>query len=404
MAIVPYITLTRESAKNIIWPAIQQVCRAAGIEYEMKENIGDVVFPHNRSKIIIRGCDDRNQIEKFRGPKYPGAVIDEAQGFGGYILELIEDVLEPATMDYDGQILVTGTPNAICAGPFHEITTGIQQGWEVHSWTMRENPFLPDPEGWLQRKMQQKGWTPNHPTFLREYCGIWVQDVDSQVYSLKNYNLVTDLEMALAKDWTYVLGMDVGFNDPSAFAVLAYSPSLGTIKVLESYQEPELLPIDVAMHVGDLQTRYTFESIVIDSGGIGKPYLESLRREHGIPAKHAEKVEKAAAIANFNSDLASSRIHIHQTANQELVEQMRMLQWEERSKLRNVPKEDRRTPNHLCDAALYAYRECQHHFPEWVKDPPKEGTLDWWQMKADQMEEEDEESYLRDKDSDWWDS
>lgn len=404
MSIVPYITLTRDNAKNIIWPAIASVCKNAGIEIETKANTGDILFPHNKSKIILRGCDDRNQIEKLRGPKYPGAVIDEAQGFGSYILELIEDVLEPATMDYDGQILVTGTPNAVCAGPFHDICTGIQKGWSVHTWTMRENPHLPDPEGWLKRKMEQKGWGFDNPTYLREYCGLWVQDSDSLVYSVKPFNLVDTPELEAARDWSYGLGIDVGFNDPTAFCVVAYSESLGLVKVLESYQEAELLPVDVASHVRELESRYGFEFIVVDSGGIGKPYLESLKREHHIGAKHAQKTEKAAAIGALNSDLASARIQIVHSANQDLVEQMKMLQWEEKSRLRNQPKEDRRTPNHICDAFLYAHRECMHHMPEWEENDPPPGTDAYWQKIEEEMEEADEAAYEAAHSSEWWES
>ena len=178
-SINPYITLTRDSGKDILWPALYDLDTKLGLNLRFRENTGDIILP-NKSKIIIRGADDKRQIEKLRGPKYPIAVVDEAQGFPHFLHDLIEDVLEPATLDYDGQIVVTGTPNSACAGAFYNLTNK-EAGWAIHSWTLRDNPHIPDVESWLDRKRKQKAWDDNHPTYLREYCGVctryrpWVQ-------------------------------------------------------------------------------------------------------------------------------------------------------------------------------------------------------------------------------------
>ena len=99
-SINPYITLTRDSGKDILWPALYDLDTKLDLKLKFRENTGDIILP-NKSKIIIRGADDKRQIEKLRGPKYPIAVIDEAQGFPHFLHDLIEDVLEPATLDYD---------------------------------------------------------------------------------------------------------------------------------------------------------------------------------------------------------------------------------------------------------------------------------------------------------------
>ncbi len=404
--LVPYITLTRESAKNIIWPAIEDLCKLFGIGYEKKNNTGDIVFPHNSSRILLRGCDDQRQIEKFRGPKYPGVVIDEAQGFPPWLTELIDDALEPATLDYDGQILVTGTPNAICAGVFHDMCAGKLKGWEVHSWTLRENPHLPHVEAWIQKMMARKNWQPDHSTYLREYCGRWVQDLDSQVYKVKDsLNLVRGYPPEQEGEfWQYVLGIDLGFNDPNAYCVVAFNEHTGKMRVIESYQEVEQIPSEVAVEVEQLDRAYNFDYIVADSGGYGKPIVEELRRKYAMNIQPAEKQGKATFIEHLNGELQSGNLTIDATRNDVLLSQTRVLQWEDSYRRRGEPREDRRTPNHLCDAMLYAVRECVSHMPSWEREPPAPGTAEWAAMMEDEWEDQAEEEFRREQEGSAWET
>jgi hypothetical protein len=404
--IVPYITLTRESAKTIIWPAIREVCEGAGIAIEMKRNSGDVYFPHNGSRIILRGCQDEQEIEKLRGPKYPGVVIDEAQSLPPHITEMIDEILEPATMDYNGSILITGTPGPLLFGPFYEIVNGFVDGWSVHHWTWRDNHHLDNPEltrfQWIERLKQTRGWTEDTPKFQREYGGKWVRDESNLVYRFRDFNLVTSMDVDIADDWVHVLGIDLGFNDPSAFVVLRYSPSQGRIHIVESYQEAGLLASDVAVHIMKLAERYDFESIVCDSGGYGKAIVESLRREHGIPVSAADKSAKTTAIARFNEHLSSGRMFIDRHANSILLHQMAQLQWKVKSLELGNPKEDRGTPNHLCDAAVYAHRACHVAHDEWEAEAAKEGTPAWFAAQEEAEEAAEEARVRRERERPWW--
>jgi hypothetical protein len=395
-AIVPYITLTRENAKNIIWPALISVTKRLGVEVEMKKNSGDVVFPHNGSKIILRGCDSSGEIEKLRGPKYPGAVIDEAQSFPEYMMTLIDEVLEPATMDYGGQIMVTGTPGPLPVGPFYRITNGIEPGWSVHHWTWRDNPHLPNRFEWIQEKIARHNWDENTPKYQREYEGKWVHDSDSLVYLFSDTrNVAPMFRPSIWNDTAYVLGIDLGFNDPSAFCVLAYSYETGERVVVESFQKSGMLAVDVAAAINDLSERYDFDKIVCDSGGFGKSIVESLRREYGIPAHAAEKSEKATAISNLNGELVNGKLKIVRSMNEELITQLQLLQWSERSLAAGVPKEDRRTQNHLCDAMLYANRSCGWSLEGPAPEGPEKGSDEWWAAEEKRMWEEIEEQERR---------
>lgn len=400
-SINPYITLTRDSGKDILWPALYDLDTKLGLNLRFRENTGDIILP-NKSKIIIRGADDKRQIEKLRGPKYPIAVVDEAQGFPHFLHDLIEDVLEPATLDYDGQIVVTGTPNSACAGAFYNLTNK-EAGWAIHSWTLRDNPHIPDVESWLDRKRKQKAWDDNHPTYLREYCGVWIRDASALVFEYdEGRNVIKEFDFDNDGDWEYVLGIDLGFNDPTAFVVLAYSDKMRQVRVIESYKESGLIPSAVAAHVERLNEEYMFSRIVADTGGFGKGYAEEMKKRFNLPILAAQKSKKASFIAHMNGDLRTASIQICRRGNEALLEEMSLLQWNidamDRGKM---IIDDRRFHDHLCDALLYAWRECMHHSDGFEYDKPVYGTPAYWNAEADRMEQE-EVDRLESDDEPWW--
>lgn len=384
--ILPYITLTREDAKNIIHPAFRELDTQFGIGIRFRENNGDVVFP-NGSKVILRGAGTNRETEKLRGPKYPMAAVDEAQGFSASLYRLVDEILEPATLDYNGQILVTGTPNAACAGPFHEIVQERSLGWKAHKWTLLENPYIPHAKKWLEELRSRRGWDVTHPSYLREYCGVWIRDAEGLVYEFRAaINARATFDTAEATDWEYVLGIDLGFNDPTAFVVVAYSHDLEKAIVVESYKESELIPSAVAAHVEGLTRKYKFVKIVADTGGFGKGYVEEMKRKFGIPVVAAKKTDKHAYVALMNGDFRTGILGIQESNNKDLISELQLLQWDVESLTRGVMKIDgARFEDHLSDALLYAWRECLHHGAEWQENPPKVGTREHWEREEKEI-------------------
>jgi hypothetical protein len=177
----------------------------------------------NGAKLRLLGADMTNFIKRLKGRKYPGAAVDEAQDFGPHLQSLIDDVLTPSISDYtDGWIALTGTPGPVPNGYFFEITEKHRFGYSFHGWTLLDNPHMPDPQSFLKDLLKKREWESNHPTYLREYCNRWVLDVESLWVRYKesknNYH-----ELDSTKTWNYILGVDLGFKDSDALAVLAWS-------------------------------------------------------------------------------------------------------------------------------------------------------------------------------------
>lgn len=406
-----YVTNTRRQAERGFWTqALLPFLRSLGLvlgntkDVDVKLNKNELTAEfQNGSRILVGGANDAAEIENYRGTKTPLVVIDEAQNFRSFLVTLIDEIFLPQLIDYGekGQILMTGTPNAACHGYFHDAARNMlkdgasaDEGWSRHGWTMFQNPTLPDPAEFLKRLMKRNGWDPQYPKVRREYFGEWLRDSSGLVYPFTSVNIIDTAPENLYEDWSFVLGIDPGYVDATAFVVLAYNEHAATTLVVESYQKTKLIPDAVAVEVDKLQERYDFEAIVVDSGGLGKAYVETMVQKYGIPAEAAEKTRKVNAIQHLNGDVRAGRFQVLKPTNEDLLHDANLLSW-------NYDKLDRykhgglvahgslevddRTPDHLTDAMLYGYRKCRGYLNLGILDAPAKGSREWWAAEEEAM-------------------
>jgi len=423
-SICAYVTLTRDAGKDIIWGPLREIAKAANITLRFKKNSGDIELP-NGSKIILRGCEDKRQAEKLRGPKYPIVVIDEAQGIPSYLKYMIDEVITPATMDYvDSQICLTGTPNAAGVGVFFDAvhSNDEMQGWEVHEWTMQDNTHLQKVQAaknltileYIEGQALKRGVALTHPSIQREFFGKWVKDTESNVYKyLPSRNDIYQAAYyklkARVTDWEFVMGLDLGWNDPSAFTVSMYSETVGKFITVDSFQQSEMSTDAIARQIAKFFAVYGDMPIVADSGGYGKSIVEELAATYALPIFPAEKTKKVTYIEFVNADLRSGAIQILVGPNGELTEQLSLLQWSDRWAEKGTPKEDKSSPNHLCDALLYSARWALYQNGAREVVAPDVHTDAWWSARAQELEENELEQMAREADpelelEDWLDS
>lgn len=370
-----YITNTRPQARAIMWPVLHEIDRELELGGKFHEVRLTYTLP-NGGVVQLGGANDEIEIERYRGPQYPVVVIDEAQSIRPFIRYLIFEVIRPGQAKYGsaGQIFVTGTPNASRHGFLYDVTTGSEEGWSLHHWTIRDNPHIPDVEAFIADQLKRRGLTETDAAYLREYCGEWVRDAASQVYQVKARNLL-DAFPDQPGDWEYVLGVDLGPVNVTAFVVLAYSVKAGQIVTAESFQvtppagESMLTPEHLADLVQGIRGRYSVVSTVIDPGGLGAKYIEELRRRFSIPCIAAEKTRKLGAIELMNGDLRTGKLLVVEDTNRDLLHDAAALEWDWRKVDQtrhggNVQRSDLviddRNPDHLTDAWTYGYRECRH--------------------------------------------
>lgn len=361
----------------------------------------------NGSRGMLVGVDSLDDVEKLRGSQAEVdlCVIDECQSIGPGLLEsLIDNVLEPGMASRQDSVLVlAGTPGVIASGPWYRAShpgavnlrgeyTCISVNnpepdrqdayWKRFFWTVADNVATPWAwESMLQIK-RQKGWNDANPIWRREYLGEWVLDTSELVYTFARYRDQPDFvtyrgrpDLSVGK-WNIIAGLDYGFEDDTAVVVMAYAENQDRVYVLETFKQNHMDFQDVALKLKELDRVYKLQAIIADTSN--KQLTEGLKSRFGLPMVYAEKTEKFAYIEMLNSDFQAGRVKIPYGG--ELDDALSMLQWDLSDGTKHELaaagklKEDKRTPNHLCDALLYGWRYCQHNF--YVDAPPAPPTVD----------------------------
>jgi hypothetical protein len=438
---IPIITVTLKNAKQLYWKPLAQFSEKYGLQLEFKTAEYRVLLP-NGSQIVLGGAMTLNDIEKFRGGSYVLALIDECKSIPNALLEeLILEVLESATNDASGTIAVVGTPGEVPSGFFYEATypglTDDENGWlhaidfyapepfweapprfdgltiapkwTRHYWTTRENVFCPEIWQNALAKKARLRWKDDNPIWVREELGRWVSTGDSMVYAL---NSIVENDGGVDKarcywrkltqnanshglslnelgidDWRYILGMDLGFEDDTAFVVVAHSPSNG---VLYHVHEEKYKHLSVA-HVANVIKRIVVEFdnkvdyMIADMGAQGKQIVESVNTMYGYNIEPAQKTAKFDHIELLNSDLWEERFKV--LVGSDLADEWSKLQWDFRGLDRRTAirigrlREDYRFDNHLSDACLYTWRFAYHHFAKPVTVPPHAGSNEFYEAE-----------------------
>jgi hypothetical protein len=137
-----YVALTMTSAREILWQPLKRLNAQHG--WGLRFNDSLMVCTHqNGSRLMVRGADDRAELEKLRGMAFRKIRIDECGAMKPANLRyLVEEVLEATLMDDDGDVWLAGTPTVQCFGFFYDITTGALPGYSLHHSTARDNPHV----------------------------------------------------------------------------------------------------------------------------------------------------------------------------------------------------------------------------------------------------------------------
>lgn len=356
---VAYITLSRITAKRIIWRELLKINK----DYVLKghpDNADLSLHMPNGNIIYVSGAKDASEGEKFRGLSFSKVYIDECQSFRAYIKEMVEDIIEPALTDYYGSLVLIGTPGPIPAGYFYEASQNAK--WSNHKWTMEQNPHIAlksgkNPLDIIKELAERRGLTLQDASIQREYFGKWVKDLDSLVYK---FDSVRNTTLALPENLTYIFGIDIGYRDADAIAVLGYSHITGQVYVVQEVVTAKQDITGLVEQIQVLQQKYKPVRMVMDAGALGKKIQEEIRRRHGIPVEAADKNRKFEYIAMLNDDLRTGKLQA--LPGSRFAEDSMLVQWDYEDPFK--PKVSDVYHTDIGDAVLYAWRECKHYFKE----------------------------------------
>lgn len=355
---------TLEHAKALMWRPLENLSRTYDLGLDLRNDPARCHFP-NGTIIYFRGAKDREQLGVLRGFKLINVFCDEVQEIRDDLLRETITATGAGLRDLGGRFIASGTPGRVPVGEWFEITTGLKPHWSVHSWSLFDNPFLPDDAKDVELILREEGLTLEDPRFKREYMGLWVEDTDELVYAfdIERNGLTADtVVLDPQHTWHYVMGLDFGYNDDSAAVVGAFSfESDIYYEVAESGGKDLTLSDFMTGHVLPLIRKYDPMRIVGDPQA--KQLIAEINQRWELNILKADKPGKLAYIELMNSDFRLRRIKT--PIHFRLVEERQKLVWDPAAKPRL--EEHPRRPNHYCDAGLYCYREAKHWIGKKIK-------------------------------------
>jgi PBSX family phage terminase large subunit len=395
---VLYITLTRENCVEIIWPDLMKTIEEYKLECKINQQRLSVTFA-NGSVFSCAGAKDKREIGKFRGRKLRRIYIDEAQNFPTYLETMIEEDLIPTLRDLGGEMLVTGTPGPLKRGFFYDISTNGR--WESHTWTAFQNPHMHNPpirdlEVTLSEERAATGKDKNDPKYIRETYGVWQEDLDSLVFKFKAERNVAPA--ILPTNMTYIFGIDLGYNDADAIAVLGYSATTNKVYLVEERLERKQGITELVNQIEALRLKYDPVKMVMDAGGLGKKIQEEIQKRYTIPLEAADKNRKLEYIELLNDDLRTGRLQAYKGSQFE--EDCYLVQWDRDSEDPSKLVISKSFHSDICDAVLYAWRECIHYVKQ-EKVTRQDKNTDSFMDALEAKEAEEMEARTSGHDDDW---
>lgn len=384
-----YVTKTRLIAKELLWDLLIDLLKICKVDFIPRLAELIIFFPRTKSKIYLRGAEDSAEIDKLLGHAYKLVVIDEAQAFPEYLERLCEEIITPALADLQGQLILTGTPNAFSFGYFYDCCHNDE--WHLHHWTWKDNPFfinkalannskLQTADDILSELLKKSKKLITDPSVRRDFFGEWTKSMDLFVYNFDPKINGIDEFPKFDSTWKYVLGADLGFNDSSAIVVLGYPKHSRECYVVYQWKKNKLNIDQFSEKIEEVIAQYKPYYSVMDAGGgaalmVCKRLTNIMMERYKVPIHPAAKDKKVEYIKVVNSEFANGNIKILRKSP--LVKEFMYHTWDPDKFNSHKYIENDATENHLCDAFLYAWRWAYNYLEKPRVNGPEVGSLEW---------------------------
>ena len=252
---------------------------------------------------------------------------------------------------------------------------------------MIDNPWIEKssgkkPEIIIAERAKRRGITAQDPAIRREYYGEWIKDENSLVFKFSSaINTFTHLPTG---NWQYIFGIDIGFNDSDAIAVMAYDFKQNTSYLVEEIVKPKQDITSLAEQIRHLQDKYKPIKMVMDAGALGKKIQEELLVRHQLVLEAAAKERKHEFIALMNGDLQSGRFKAFEGSRFAEDCDLVVWDWDDPAK----PKISDKYHSDICDAVLYSWKAAMHYIPKQVDVKISRYSPEWLDAEEERLAEE----------------
>jgi hypothetical protein len=380
---------SKHHAQRLFWRPLEQLEQQfkLGLQFKVAEH---KVLTRENTAIYVFGAKNKESPRVLRGNAWAAAFLDECKDFGPHFEELMIEAVLPGLEDYDGQLILGGTPGDVLDGTFYRITDPAipPDGWSVHKWVKSDNAHLPANKRDLaiieQEEYAPFGLTKASPKFRREQLAEWCTDESERAYMYDSHRngWLPDAESGEYKlptghRWMHVLGIDLGETDANAFVVGAFSPSCRDLYIVHEFARARMSIDEIAGHVKQLQEEFgPFVEMVADTGGYGRGVVTDMQLRHNLPLVGADKTgNKLGNIALMNADFLCGKIKAKSDGP---------LAMEWKRLTRRIRVSDKKvliSHSDLGDAALYMWKASRHYASREQEDAPQPGTPESYNLE-----------------------
>ena len=382
-----YIAKTRSSAEAIFWhPVLKKLNRQLNLGIHFNDQKLMATFPNGSICYLVGTDSSYDDMTKLLGQAFRVAVIDEASKYTvANVHNLIFDILKPAMADYNGTIVMIGTPDNYVKSYFARVTQGLEPGWSIHGWTALDNPHM---ETQFQAEMDKL--IENNPDVIHEawfrqnYLKEWVVDTRALLYKSTPENVTQSLPKNV-NDFTYSLGVVLSSKGYTAIAVMASSKSHRTAYVETAYKFENTDLYRAIEEINRIQRIYGDKLAFISCADASKKLAAQIRSRYSIPVREIDLKDKSAWLQLFTTELNHNFIKVIQKSADKLLEEWSTIIQDKRKP--SVLIEDPNCEDFIATAALFAWSNCYnfHIETQTTYDDPMD---EFWEAEEQRILEE----------------
>lgn len=231
---IVYINRSFDSAVRQISKPFDAAMQSVGDSLKITSGSigGGLVQFDNGSWLFIVGNNNASDVSKVRGEKVALAIVDEF-GHMRHLKELVQEVLQPATIDYaDSQMVFVGTPPRTKVSFAHELWNNGNV--KRYHWTFMDNPFIPNKDQVIPQVCAMYGVTPDSMFIRREYFGDINAYDDEAIYIKKYFKKEPDKNKLY--HYAYV-GIDWGYEDKAAVVGMIADKNEKVMYIVKDWSE-----------------------------------------------------------------------------------------------------------------------------------------------------------------------
>ena len=231
---VVYINRSFDAAVRQISKPFDKAMQAVGDSLKITQGSigGGLVQFDNGSWLFIVGNNNAADVNKIRGEKVALVIIDEF-GHMRHLKELVQEVLQPATIDYaDSQMVFVGTPPRTKVSFAHDLWNNGNV--KRYHWTFMDNPFIPNKDQVIPQVCELYGVTPDSMFIRREYYGDINAYDDEAIYIKKFFK--KDPPKDKLYHYAYV-GIDWGYEDKAAVVGMLADKNEKVMYIVKDWSE-----------------------------------------------------------------------------------------------------------------------------------------------------------------------